>query len=365
MPAVIGFGSSEALMSLAPALFIPHDVLAIAAVNQSALITSIGQPPGTPRLVFRTALGMAQVAPPMSLFVSSWIEPRLRAAAVVTDAAPLRVALVRSGSTNALSIADAIFTHLSFNGRSALENGDGFRQMVFAAPGVAQLGRPAADVVRDLLQYRPHVILAVDEGDDIVPAVFEPLEHGWPAAARYRPIVVVSSGVDIFASLLGKNVERRRRYFATQAPATTMANAKFTMRYNEVFREQVTINNSPAGTYDAAYLLAYAAAALGSTPVTGSGLASAIGRLVPPGPPLDVGPTHILEALEILRQGRNVDLHGANGTLDFDLATGEPAADSVIQCVGVDDTGTANEGIDSGLYYDSASKTLRGEMHCP
>jgi hypothetical protein len=340
-------------------------VLAIAAVNQSALITSIGQPPGTPRLVFRTALGVAQVAPPMSLFVSNWIEPRLRAAAVITDAAPLRVALVRPGSTNALSIADAIFTSLRFNGRTALENGADFRQMVFASPGIPQPARSAADVVQDLLQYRPHVILAVDDGDTIVPAIFEPLEHGWPAGARYRPIVMVSSGVDIFASLLGKSVERRRRYFATQAPANTMANAKFTMRYNEVFREQVTINNSPAGTYDAAYLLAYAAAALGSTPLTGSGLARAIGRLVPPGPPLDLGPTHILDVLELLRQGRNVDLHGANGTLDFDLASGEPAADSVIQCVGVDENGAANDGIDSGLYYDSSSKTLRGEMHCP
>ncbi len=365
VPAIIGFGSSDELVNLATSLFVPHDVLAIAAVNKSALITSVGEPPGAPRLVFRTAVGVAQMAAPVSLFVSDWIEPRLRSAGIVSASTPMRIALVRPGTTNALSTADALFTTLRFNGRTALENGTNFQQLVFAEPGDPQPARSTADVVTALLKLRPHVILAVgDEG--LAKDIFGPLEKGWPRDARYRPTVVMGDlyGSDLFA-FLGKDAERRHRYFGNQPPATTMPNAMFTMRYDEMFTEQVTVNNSPAGTYDAAYVLAYAAATLGDAAITGSSLARAIGRLIPPGDPVDVGPTHILDALEVLRQGRNVDLRGANSTLDFDLATGEVAADSVIQCVGIDEAGNANDGIDSGLFYDSATKTLRGTLRCP
>jgi branched-chain amino acid transport system substrate-binding protein len=145
----------------------------------------------------------------------------------------------------------------------------------------------------------------------------------------------------------------------------TMANAKFTMRYDETFTEQVTVNNSPAGTYDAAYVLAYAAAALGDEPITGSSLSRAIARLLPPGDPVDVGPTRILDALDLLHAGKNIDLRGANGTLDFDLSNGEPAADSIIQCAAVDAAGKVTGGIDSGLAYDAASHSLLGQMRCP
>ncbi len=365
VPAIIGFGSSDELMRLASSLFVPHDVLAVAAVNGSALITSILQPPGTPRLVYRTAFGIPQAAPPMSLFVSDWVEPHLRSTGAVPASSPLRVALVRPATTTALSIADALFTTLRFNGRSALENGDDFRQLVFATPGDTQAAHSTGDVVDEIVRFAPHVILALDT-EGLARDVLAPIEARWPKAARYRPTVVMNMalyGDDLFALLVSP--ERRHRYFGTQARAMTMANAKFTMRYDETFTEQVTVNNSPAGTYDAAYVLAYAAAALGDEPITGSSLSRAIARLLPPGDPVDVGPTRILDALDLLHAGKNIDLRGANGTLDFDLSNGEPAADSIIQCAAVDAAGKVTGGIDSGLAYDAASHSLLGQMRCP
>jgi serine/threonine-protein kinase len=366
VPAVIGFGSSQEVVDLATSLFIPHDVLVIAAVNQSALITSIPHPPGKPRLVFRTGAGIEQIAAPVSLFVSDWLQPRLRKAGVVSEGAPMRVAIVRPASTSALGIADALFSTLRFNGKSALENGEDFQQFVFSDDIGSASGHPATQAVADLLAFLPHIVLAIGEGELAKP-IYAPLEAGWPRGSQPRPYFVSTGalvGEDLF-EFLGTDRERRRRYFAVQPPATKMANAKFTMRYGEVFADRVTMDMAPADPYDAGYLLAYAAIAAGNEPITGPNLARAIGRLVPPGPSVDVGPTRILEALELLQSGGGVDLQGAAGRLDFDLATGESPADAVIQCVGVDAAGRVNHGIDSGLSYDATSKTLQGQMRCP
>jgi ABC-type branched-subunit amino acid transport system substrate-binding protein len=366
VPAVIGFGTSQEVVDLAQSVFVPHDVLTVAAVNQSALITSIPHPPGKPRLVFRTATGIEQIATPVSLFVSDWLEPRLREAAIVSDHTPMRVALVRPATTSALGIADELFSTLRFNGKSALENGESFRQFVFLEGGGEADSHGPAEVVREILTFLPHVVLTIGQGELAGP-IYAPIESGWPTRSQSRPYFVSTGALfgDELFRLLGSDRERRRRYFAVQPPATKMANAKFTMRYNEVFSDRVSINTSPAGPYDAAYLLAYAAFAAGDQPITGPALAHAIGRLLPPGPGIDVGPTRILEALERLRSGRNVDLQGAAGRLDFDLATGESPADAVLQCVGVDAAGRAREGIDSGLHYDASSRAFQGQMRCP
>ena len=112
-------------------------------------------------------------------------------------------------------------------------------------------------------------------------------------------------------------------------PTATPTNAKFTMRYNEVFSPKVTMATSPASPYDAYYLLAYAAVAAGDGPLDGPSLSRAIPRLLPPGDPLDVGSTGIFTAAAALRAGKNVDLAGAYGRLDFDVAT-DPNTDLIL-----------------------------------
>lgn len=365
VPAVIGFGSSEEVVSLSTSVFLPHRVLVVPTLNQSALITSIPHPPGSPRLVFRTISSIAQTALPADLFVSDVLEPRIRRA--LPSRAPIKVAVVRNGSTAALSISDALFDNLRFNGKSALENGENFRQFVFADPASPADTRSYESVVSGLAAFAPHVILVLHQ--DLTTPIYAPLESRWSRALPYRPYVVSTTTL-VESSLfdfIGSSEERRHRFFGVTSASTTMANAKFTMRYDETFPDdRVTTNNSPAGAYDAAYLLAYAAYEAGDeAAVTGPTLVRGISRLVPPGPVVDVGPTHILAAFSTLRSGANIDLNGAGSSLDFDMATGEPPPDAIIECVGVDARGKASDGIDSGLVYDAAAHALRGELRCP
>jgi hypothetical protein len=123
--------------------------------------------------------------------------------------------------------------------------------------------------------------------------------------------------------------------------------------------------NAPQPSYDAFYVLAYAAYAIGASDVTGPALSRAIGRLLPPGRRVDVGPRGIYDAFATLRSGGKIDLNGAIGALDFDPATGEAPVDYAILCCAVDDHGRASSMVESGLVYDAKLGKLTGRAHCP
>jgi hypothetical protein len=129
--------------------------------------------------------------------------------------------------------------------------------------------------------------------------------------------------------------------------------------FNEVFATHMTPRDASARVYDAAYLLAYAAYAAQPT-MTGESLAHAIERLLPPGDPFDVGPTHIFDVFAALRTAHHVDLNGAASSLDLDPATGETPFDFSVLCLGADFNNQ-----ESGLIFDRRTDSLRGSWKCP
>jgi branched-chain amino acid transport system substrate-binding protein len=356
VPAVIGVVPSQEIVDLATKIFVPNHVL-VATESRSPLIGSIPHPPGENRLIFRTYLTESVMAIPVSLLVSDVIEPNLAKAGVTGASTPVRVALIRPDSTGALSAADHVFAKLRFNGKSALENGDSYRQFVFKDPD------HASEAVAALVAFRPHVVIYLG-GSEIIRPVLEPIEKTWEPAAKVRPLYVSNTGLygSDWAEFIGRNAERRRRFFGIAPPSVTLANARMTMRYNEVFPDPITPDRSPA-SYDAFYMLAYAAIA--SAGRSGPELAAGVGRLTPPGQQIDVGPTQILQGVEALRTAGRFDLAGIMTRLDFDLTTGESTGDLVITCFGVDATGMATDSVDSGLRYDAASGRLVGRLACP
>jgi branched-chain amino acid transport system substrate-binding protein len=224
--------------------------------------------------------------------------------------------------------------------------------------------RPDDQAIAALLAFRPDVVV-FDSGDALMNRVFVPLETRWPERAP-RPLY--AGALPLPAALfpfVGRSVARRRRFFGLTNVSTTTANARLVTHFNETFADKVTRTATPNGSYDAFYLLAYGVVALGDEPVTGPSLSRAIGRLLPPGKPVDVGPLAILDGLGALRGGANIDLEGTIGHLDFDPATGEAPVDMAILCVGVDRTGVATEGIESGMVYDAHADKLVGELACP
>lgn len=350
VPAVVGFRSTDAALATIPSVFLRAHVLSFIAMNQSAPLMQIPEPAGEPRLVWRSTIDSVAMTTPIAALLSDVLEPRIRGT--------VKVAVVRRRKGGS-DLASALFRALRYNGKSALENGDAFRQYVEDddAPG------PAADVVDALLAFRPDVIFVLS--DEFESKVLEPLERRWGAGARPYYLTTSDIGMDM-AAWAGKDPDRRRRFFGVTNVSERMANAQLVLRYNQAFpTEPVARATAPQPSYDAFYVLAYAIAALGDEPVTGPSISKAIDRLLPPGPGVEVGPTDILRAFGALRSGGHIDLQGALGALDFDRATGEAPIDYAIVCLGKDDHGAASDSIESGLVYDAAARKLVGTLRCP
>jgi serine/threonine protein kinase/ABC-type branched-subunit amino acid transport system substrate-binding protein len=366
LPAVIGFSNSKEVVDLATTVFMPRDVLAVAALNMGPLVTQIPRARGTPPMVWRTAVSITQSAAPMAAVVSEVDEREVRRSGVVSPGELIRVALVRPNDATSLSLSNALVSLLRFNGADVVGNGDNYREFVYDDPSIAGEAPNYDGVASALASFRPHVVICADEPSRVVPGVVARLEARWPNDGPYRPryLLSMSTGQDELYRFVGSSAERRRRFLAVDLPANTETNVKFAMRYDEVFSPKVTPGTAPGVAYDAVYILAYAAYAVGDGPLSGSALAAAMARLVPPGDRVDVGPDRILEAIAALHSGRNIDLNGAATSLDFDLPTGENRSDFAVYCLKVDASGRAADTIESGLRYDSRTKTLSGASRC-
>jgi hypothetical protein len=288
------------------------------------------------------------------------LEPAARRGAGTIDARPFKVATLLAKPGNS-DIIDALFEILRFNGKSALDNGMNFRQFTFDP----NAGATGDELARSLVDFAPNVIVY---GGGVFAQVLEPLEAKWKGGPR--PYYVTGQGMSDFIRFAGKDPSRRHRGFSVTALSTLPTNARLVMRYNMAFPQErpMTRSESAQPSYDAFYVFAYATYALGDQPVTGSTLAAAMTRLLPPGKRIDVGPADILDGFNALRFGgpsAHIDLNGAIGALDFDAATGEAPVDYAITCASVDDHGAASATIDSGLVYDARAQKLVGTLRCP
>jgi branched-chain amino acid transport system substrate-binding protein len=360
VPAVIGFRTSNEAIEAATSSLIPNGVLTLAALNTTPMLSSLPEPPGQPRLVWRTTYSSGEIALSIAHLIPEVLEPELRPR---LGSEPLRVALVRQDDATGLGLADVLFRHLRFNGRSALENETRYREFVSTLGS----GEPSATddkLILRLADFAPHVIVFFGSDESLV-HIAGALERGWREPIRPR-YVRVGAHRPLVHKFIGGSAERRHRFLSLTAISTTPANGRFIVRYNDAFpNDGATATVSPNSSYDAFYVVAYAVQALGDAPVTGVSLASAIPRLTPPGPRIDVGPSGIFDVLRQFASGGRVDLNGATGPLDFDLATGDAPVDLAVLCVDVDARGVASGNRESGLVYDATSGALRGAMKCP
>ena len=358
VPAVIGFYSSLEAIELASSLFVPRRVLAIASLNTNPLVTAVPQPAGAPRLVWRTTYNSADAARALSAFVAGELEPALH------TARPLRVAVLRPRNAAGAALSDTFLQALHVNGTTALGNGEAYRELTFEAEAPRTSPEYAA-LVDALLGFAPDVVLYAGNAA-IVDALFAPLEARWPAGARRPRYASIALLPKELLAFIGSNADRRHRFFGVTPVGSTSTNARFVTHYNEVFADQITRTINPNASYDAFYLLAYASYTIPrGEPVTGDRLARGFARLVPPGRPIDVGLAGIFDAYQTLSRDASIDVTGATGALDFDLATGESAFDQAILCAGVDAHGAVVDGVESGLVYTARAQQLTGAMRCP
>jgi serine/threonine-protein kinase len=363
VPAILGFARSKEVLDLASSLFTPKGVLALAA-NTAASLRDIPRAPGEPRLVWRVTVSNDMRSPVVSDVLAQVLEPELRRApGPLARGAPIRVAVARVQNPSGQSSADRLVATLRFNGRSVTENGEDFR--IFVSPDTgdvdddAVLSRTAAEIAA----YAPHVVLSAGMRPPLIPAV----ERAWPAGARHRPRYLWDTAImraDV-ADFAQDHPEARQRMLFVASADDNTAVAKYVAHYNEVFSPPQDPKASTSAPYDAFYLLAYATAALGDAPITGPALARALPRLLPPGEHVDVGPGGIYPVLYALASGRNVDLDGAQTSLDFDLDKGDATVDFAVHCLTPGGGGQKPHPVPSGLTFRARSRKLEGAFKCP
>jgi branched-chain amino acid transport system substrate-binding protein len=360
-PAIIGFKTAAELIDVGSALLVPKGVVAVASLTTSPLATSLPTAPGQPRLIWRTTYSSAESARAIGHLASDLFETKLHATpGALRSGEPMRVALVRQKSVAGAAFDDQLFKALRFNGKSALENGPSFRELVVDESDPAGVTGEIAATAAALQAFRPHLVIVVV---DAVKPLAEALE-----GARDAPHPWYVNMTALHPSILpwiGRSAERRHRFFGVTPVGSRAQNARFILHYNETSGTRVSPTDAPSESYDAFYVLAYASYALGSEGQSGSNLARAIARLTPPGKAIDVGPAQIFEAFTTLRAGERIDLNGAAGPLDFDLTTGEAPVDQSIVCPGVDSRGFASGVVESGLVFRSSDDRLVGDSSCP
>lgn len=351
VPAILGFSRSKEVLDLAREHFVPKGVLALAS-NTAAMLSSIPHPAGEERLVYRMTTSATMIAPPAIAFVRSILEPSLRGpGGEVGEEGTLRVAIVRTSNASGTSHSDALFSELART-RGALGREE-IRHFIVedtVEGRPAQVEQPAAE----LIAFAPHIVL--DGG--AYSLVLSAIEAGWADGPRPR-YVYGGASPEILLAVQREHPTFSSRFF-TIAAQESPTSAKVQAHYHAAFGSGEDPREISPTPYDAFYVLAYAALALGDEPVSGRALARAIRRLVPPGEPVEVGPAGIYPALNVLAAGGSIDLQGTLTNLDFDPVTGDPAADFAMFCLR-DGPGL----FESDTRYDAASGSIIGLGRCP
>ena len=346
-------------------VFVPSRTLTFDLLDESPLVTRIPQPPDAPRLVWRLTSSAEQGGEALAHLLSDHVEPMLRrAGGPLAGERAMKLAVVRSDAPTPAAILEAFVSKVSMNGKPLVDNLGNFRQHTFTRARGAQSDAARASVVADLVALAPHAIVYA-ESEVFEDAFVQAIERAW--RAPYRPMYL-SEGVlanPRLGAFLGANVERRRRFLSVELPANTDENFRFVLHYNEYFDPKLTPGTAPGVIYDAFYVAAYAAAASGKERLNGAAIAAAMERIGGSEAPIGVGPSHIFEAYEALRQGKHLRLTGAGTQLELDHATGEIPTDFAVYCVGVDRDGRAAEPVESGLRFDHRKKRVEGTMRCP
>jgi len=353
VPAVIGFSVPDEVADLSTTLFLPHGVLVFDAMCPDEFIASMPQPPGGPRLLWRTMASGRFGQLLAAALVESVVEPQLRAAPSIGKSGRIRVAEVRVGARS-----DTIFDNMHFNGKTVAENRDDFLYVAVWAKDWFK-GDFSATIAA-LEKFQPDVVIFDDT--KLFEAILDPVESHHRSGALPRWIGIGS----LMTEPIKHALSRRPGLTARIYEQDVVRNANRERLRNSIRNHFPDAPDDEYGeaTYDAVYAIAYAAyaASPGRAPLTGATIASGIARLLPPGVPTDVGRAAKYQAFETLRSGASIDLRGAATELDFDPKTGDSRVDLDVLCVAP--KGDSVTELPSGLRFNGRTSRLEGKLEC-
>jgi len=385
VPAIIGPVYSDTLVTVATAVTDQAGVLLLTPTATAVDISDLSEPEN---LIWRTCPSDAVQGQAMALVIEQTIAPEAQNG--LDAGAPLKVANVHKGDAYGTGLGSALDQDLFFNDAGASANGQSGNYLNFdyGDPSETDASAEATEytkAVADVLALAPDVIALVGT-EEVITSIMAPIEAAWPAAngAHPLPYYLLSDGAyprPELLALVGTNANLRARVLGTQPGPT--ANYPpylgFLSYYGDMISDGTTPVLSTASTYDAAYLLAYAIAAIGPESMTGPNLVAGLKRVVVPRTsPIKVGPNDISVALGAVAEDGGISeggsaaeaIIGSSGPLYYpDPSHGDPVGEIQVWCLSVDPDGGAVNGFpNSGLYFDPTMNMTKLEgtkEYCP
>jgi tRNA A-37 threonylcarbamoyl transferase component Bud32 len=353
--ALLGLTSADTIVDVVSNVFTPAQVVSILPFTTVAYATALPQGPAG-RLVWRTTFSSEQLIAPIAAFVESVVEPEARRRAPHRT---VRVGYVHPKDVSSRIVSDRLASALRFNGKSAVENGNDFREVSFDDGDAGQ-----ASALERLASFLPTAVIVYPmHSQEATRVLVEGLESGWPQSAPPPTYVFLTAIPASLQEFVASSAGRRQRFFGTDLSSNGVANADFSSHYGETFPKDDESDASSV-VYDGFYALAYAVHTLGDAAVTGPSIAGAFGRLRGPGKTFRVGPQAIFAAYVELRAGATIDLEGASSHLELDPSTGESTYDIALRCMAPLDRDAGPREVESGVVYGVSDQRLRGTPGC-
>ncbi len=365
--AIIGGAFSSLAIKTATDVTIPKKVLFMTASGTSPLITDLADKPSGSNvgLVWRTVPSDNFQAKALVEYVKT-VEADVRASLGLMASEPIKLALVHSGDAYGTGLKDALQPELYFNDKLALANMNNYIVANYGDPEDVANPPDYQGAISAALAGEPHIVLFFG-GPEAVSDVFGPIELNWPMG-KPKPRYVFSDynfTADL-ASAVGSDANwRARTTGVVPGPGDNDPLYKaFQISYGT--RDGDASLFGCASAYDAAYLLFYAAATIQDGIITGEKLALGLTKMSKADPPeakINVGTAGLGAGLAKLLSGdyKSIDYNGAFGPLNFDSATGEPAANIQVFCLADDGAGKAANQL-SGMFYNADTKAIEGQI---
>jgi hypothetical protein len=299
-------------------------------------------------------------------------ETHLRHLNSIASSASMKVALVTSTDEHFLAdTGDYITNNVSFNGKLAKDNfTDGNFTTISTTSVYTDDMFDQTATVNSIVAFKPHVVIGAT-ADEMLTKIIPLVESLWDAqtGGQDRPFYLLSPlvynlGGDMstlinndMSTAAGKVPLRERMIGINWPSAVDQSNYNdYQLRYFQAYQ---TSAPGYENFYDAAYYLMYAVA--GATqPLTGSGIAAGMLRLISGSQTFNVGPDDMDTALNTLNASRNskFQLIGASGPPNWDTSGGRNDPGSV-WCMASD-----NSFAPDVLRYNASTMMLDGTFSC-
>jgi branched-chain amino acid transport system substrate-binding protein len=359
VPAIIGPQSSGVLKRIQGTTITAHTLLISPSATASDIATLKDN-----NLVWRTAPPDTLQAKAIASVIATKLEGEVRTAVKAAPTDKLKLAVLHKSDSYGTGLETDLRASVTLNGEPLSSTNPSYKPYDYGDPSVDPEGLAAGLPAKAaaVAAQAPHIVIiagSVEAATKVLPEV----EKAWTEPS-YRPRYVLTDGVqtaELVQQATAGKPELAARIIGTAPGTQSPQFFDFRTRYTSRFPDPSVTPDvfGTAGAYDATYMLVYSIFAAGEQPLTGELIATGFGRLVD-GEAMQLGSEDSKnKAFDVLAGGANININGASGPLDFNVATGDAPSDIQVWCVS-----STNTIANTGAFLDAAG-TIQGTFKCP